>query len=87
MKTQALLALALFPTASTFVARSMSIWDKTALGFSAKGLFRSPEASSAAVSLTKQYAPQAVVSRIVVSILYCWIRTFTSSVVLLPSFD
>ena len=61
-----MLALALFPTALTFVMRSNSIRGGTALGFSAKGLFKTPGVLPAAVTLTEQYAPQAVVSRIVV---------------------
>jgi hypothetical protein len=66
MKTLGVLALTLFPTASSFVVRSSSIRSGTAIGFSLKGLFRTMGASTAAVTLTEQYAPQAAVSRIVV---------------------
>lgn len=66
MKTLVVLALALFPTASSFVVQSNYIRTDTALGFSAKGLFKTMGASSAAVGLAEQYAPQAAVSRIVV---------------------
>jgi hypothetical protein len=65
------LVLALFPTASSFVVRSNSIRNGPAIGFSAKGLFGTMGASSAAVGLTQQYAPQAVVSRTVISVMHC----------------
>jgi hypothetical protein len=68
MKTLVVLALAVFPTASTFVVRSKSIRGGTALGLTAKGLFRTMGVLPAAVTLTEQYAPQAAVSRIVASI-------------------